>query len=148
MNSEGSLYLAAILAILAAVYAIVKFCHRKETNPFLKLVVTIENEKTQQFRVYDSIARATFRQIFESLPSNLENLCLTPAEREKFCRENFDWLSPNGSTFFLEKRGDDFFVVGVCIYNRDSHDLSSFVCNFESDRQRGGDTDRVVVRKQ
>jgi len=114
---------------------------------FLKIVITIQNDDHKSFRVYRFITRTTFMRIFKLLPDSLDSLCLTPEEREKFCRENFNWLSPNGYTYFLEKRGDDFFVIGVYLYSHDSYDLCSFVCRLDSNRTRGDNRDRVIVRK-
>jgi hypothetical protein len=127
---------------------------KKKTNLFLKLVVTIVTDYQRKvFKVYAFITYATVMQTFQSLckslSGNLDSLCLTPEEREAFCRDYFDQLSPNGYTYFLEKRGDDFFVVGVSVHSHDSHECGSFSCKIENDRRRGGNDsrDRVVVRK-
>lgn len=65
-------------------------------------------------QVYEMVKDATFVQMFSSLGVDLDKLCLSQHQIEKFCREYRDWLRTDGyATLFLFKVRDQFFVACV-----------------------------------
>lgn len=57
---------------------------------------------------------ATFAQIFGSIGTDLDKLCLTQHQIKKLCAEHTGWLRQEGyATFFLFKDGSKFFVARV-----------------------------------
>lgn len=65
-------------------------------------------------RVCELIKDATFVQIFSSLGTELDELCLTQHQIISFCENYPDWLCVNGyATLFLFKVSDQYFVVRV-----------------------------------
>lgn len=55
-----------------------------------------------------------FKDIFSSLSSDLDSLCLTQGQILEIVRNHSDFLYPQGwAMFFLFKVGDDFFVAHV-----------------------------------
>ena len=56
----------------------------------------------------------TFEQIFKSINTDLDSLCLTQAQIIKFCESEKSKLRGDRyATFFLFKENDEFFVAGV-----------------------------------
>jgi hypothetical protein len=76
-------------------------------------IATIE----QAVDVHELIQNATFAQMFCSLGTDLDKLCLTQAQIKKFCKKHPQWLHQNGyMTFFLFKVEDQFFVARVDVF--------------------------------
>lgn len=64
--------------------------------------------------VYEIAKNSTFAQMFRSLSSNLNKLCLTQAQIKNFAEKHHNWLRTCGyGTFFLFKSNNNFFVAGV-----------------------------------
>ena len=66
--------------------------------------------------VYEIEKNGTFAQLFGGFGENLDRLCFTQAQIKAFCRnpKSKNWIHPKGwATFFLFKRGDEYFVAGV-----------------------------------
>jgi len=69
-------------------------------------------------RVHGMVQNATFAQMFGSLGSDLDKLCLTQHQIKAFCAKHPDWLRQDGyATFFLFKVEDQFFVADVYVYS-------------------------------
>ena len=80
--------------------------------------------------VYEMIKDATFSQMFSSLSSDLNNLCLTQAQIKGFVRNYRNWLRADShATFFLFRSHNRFFVAYVCVFFGDR--LWVFVSRFE-----------------
>jgi len=86
----------------------------KKDNPFLELVSTIKTVDDKIIKIYERIADVTLAQMAESLSKSLSDLSFSTEQREKFCLEYPDQLSPH-FTFFIEKEGSDcsFTAVGI-----------------------------------
>ncbi|MCX6714464.1 MAG: hypothetical protein NTX72_01480 [Candidatus Uhrbacteria bacterium] len=94
--------------------------------------------------VFEMIKDATFAQMFGSLGSDLDKLCLSQDQIIKFCETNRDKLRKDGyATFFLFKENENFFVAGVDV---SSDGLSVLVGPFEHDGVwYAGCVHRVVI---
>lgn len=84
-----------------------------------------------QVQVLDLIKNATIAQMFCSLGTDLDKLCLTHKQIINFCKRFKQHLSKTGATLFLFKVGDQFFVARVRVFDVGS--LSVHVNRFESD---------------
>ena len=72
-------------------------------------------EKTA-VQVYEMTENATFAQLFGSLGTDLDKLCLTQHQIKLFCEVHKEWLRQDGyGTFFLFKVEDQFFVARVFV---------------------------------
>ena len=109
------------------------------------LDVASQPTKEQKVSVHEMIKDGTFSQIFNGLSANLDSLCLTQAQIINFVKKYRKWLRTEGyGTFFLFKRGEDFFVA----YVRVSDDGSLYVRVHKLARGnvwRAGYRHRVVV---
>jgi len=66
--------------------------------------------------VHEMVKDATFAQIFGSLGTDLDKLCLTQHQIKNFCKKHSNWLRAGGyATFFLFKAEDQFFVAYVSV---------------------------------
>jgi hypothetical protein len=89
------------------------------------LDVPSQPTKDQKVSVFEMTKNGTFSQIYNGLSSNLDSLCLTQAQIIGFVKKHRKWLRADGyGTFFLFKRGEDFFVADVRVLG----DGSLFVC--------------------
>lgn len=100
-------------------------------------------EKTP-VQVHEMVKDATFAQMFGSLGTDLDKLCLTQHQIKIFCEVHKEWLRKDGyATFFLFKVNEQFFVACVFV---DSGGLVVYVDRFGSDFVWGAEcTHRVVV---
>lgn len=74
---------------------------------------SVATEKTP-VEVHELVKDATFAQMFGSLGTDLDKLCLTQSQIKNFCKKHSKWLRTDGyATFFLFKEGDQFFVAYV-----------------------------------
>jgi len=96
-------------------------------------------------RVYEMAKDATFAQMFSSLSSDLDRLCLTQAQIKSFAKSHRNWLRSDGyATFFLFKSHGHFFVAGVFVNSYG--ELEANVGRFEDGNVWGaGGRGRVVV---
>lgn len=103
----------------------------------------VSTEKTP-VQVHEMVKDATLAQMFGSLGTDLDKLCLTQHQIKTFCEVHKEWLRKDEyATFFLFKVDKQFFVAGVSVrsvglyvgMNRFKYD---FVCSAEYSR-------RVVV---
>ena len=70
--------------------------------------------KEQAVDVHELVKDATFAQMFGSLGTDLDKLCLTQSQIKNFCKKHPEWLRQNGyATFFLFKVKGQFFVADV-----------------------------------
>jgi len=97
--------------------------------------------------VHELIKDGKFTQIFGSLNSDLDKLCLTQNQILNFIKNHKNWLRADGyGTFFLFKSNGKFFVAGV---NVDSGGLHVRVYHFGRDRVWGAvDRYRFVIPQQ
>lgn len=66
--------------------------------------------------VHELVKNGTFSQIFNSLNSDLDKLCLTQNQILNFIKNNKNWLRIDGwRTFFLFKSREKFFVAHVSV---------------------------------
>ena len=87
-------------------------------------------EKTP-VQVHEMVKDATFAQMFGSLGTDLDKLCLTQHQIKTFCEVHKEWLRKDGyATFFLFKVDEQFFVASVDVR---SDGLRVFVFRFEYD---------------
>lgn len=64
--------------------------------------------------IHEIVKDATFVQMFSSLGSDLDKLCLSQHQIISFCAEHCDRLRQDGyATFFLFKESDQFYVADV-----------------------------------
>lgn len=69
-------------------------------------------------QVHEMVKDATFAQMFGSLGTDLDKLCLTQHQIKTFCEVHKNWLRTDGyGTFFLFKVEDQFFVAHVYVYS-------------------------------
>ncbi|MEK7572239.1 MAG: hypothetical protein AAB493_00010 [Patescibacteria group bacterium] len=81
--------------------------------------------------VHELVKDGTFAQMFGSLGTDLDKLCLTQHQIKNFCKKHPNWLRKDGYvTFFLFKVEDQFFVACVGV---NSDGLHVDVDRFESD---------------
>lgn len=74
--------------------------------------------KVMPVDVYEMAKDATFAQMFGSLSSDLNALCLTQAQIKNFVRKHRNWLRTDGyGTFFLFKSKNNFFVANVLVHS-------------------------------
>lgn len=94
--------------------------------------------------VHEMVIDGTYKEIFTSISDDLEKLVMTQAQICLFCKKHLNWLRRNGNaTFFLIKKGKEYFVVYVYVY---SDGLDVGVDRFEDDSVwSGGYRHRVVV---
>lgn len=72
--------------------------------------------KEQAVDVQELVKDGTFAQMFGSLGTDLDKLCLTQSQIKNFCKKHPQWLRQNGyATFFLFKVEDQFFVAKVLV---------------------------------
>lgn len=70
--------------------------------------------KETPVQVYEMAKDATFSQMFNSLSSDLDSLCLTQNQIIRFCEKYPSHLRQDGyATFFLFKENGEYFVAGV-----------------------------------
>jgi len=100
--------------------------------------------KEQAVDVHELVKDSTFAQMFGSLGTDLDKLCLTQAQIKNFCKKHPNWLRKDGyATFFLFKVEDQFFVAYVDV---DSDGLDVYVDRFGDDGVwNAGRSRRVVV---
>ena len=98
-------------------------------------------------QVHKIVKDPTFVQMFGSLGTDLDKLCLTQSQIKNFCKKHSNWLRTDGyATFFLFKVGDQFFVADVRV---DSDGLCVDVVRFEDDDVWNADVaHRLVVPQQ
>lgn len=97
-------------------------------------------------QVHEMVKDATFAQMFGSLGTDLDKLCLTQHQIKKFCKKHANWLRTDGyGTFFLFKVEDQYFVVGVGVV---SDGLGVDVDRLEYDRVWHGEYRHRVVSPQ
>lgn len=96
-------------------------------------------------RVYEMVRDATFQQMFASLSSDAQKLCLTQSQIIGFVKKHRQWLRTDGyATFFLFKSYNQHFVASV--HFRSDVGLSVSVVRFEHPCVwNGKDRYRVVV---
>jgi hypothetical protein len=79
--------------------------------------------------VHEMVKDTTFAQMFGSLGTDLDRLCLTQHQIKTFCKKHPNWLRADGyATFFLFKVDNQFFVAYVRV---DSDGLRVNVDRFE-----------------
>lgn len=72
--------------------------------------------KEQAVDVHELVQNATFAQMFGSLGTDLDKLCLTQSQIKNFCKKHPNWLRKDGyATFFLFKVDEQFFVAHVFV---------------------------------
>ncbi|OGI83917.1 hypothetical protein A2997_01900 [Candidatus Nomurabacteria bacterium RIFCSPLOWO2_01_FULL_36_10b] len=78
--------------------------------------------KEQAVDVHELVKDRTFAQMFGSLGTDLDKLCLTQAQIKNFCKQHANWLRQGGYvTFFLFKVGEEFFVARVFVRSGGLH---------------------------
>ncbi len=100
--------------------------------------------KEQAVDVHELVKDGTFAQMFGSLGTDLDKLCLTQAQIKNFCKKHPNWLRKDGyATFFLFKVEDQFFVAFVLVLSDGLRvDVDRFKRDFVWSAE---DSPRVVV---
>ncbi len=97
-------------------------------------------------QVHEMVKDATFAQMFGSLGTDLDKLCLTQSQIKNFCKKHPQWLRQNGyATFFLFKVEDQFFIACVFV---NSDGLGVNVRRFEDGCVWDAESQRRVVVPQ
>ena len=87
--------------------------------------------KKMAVEVHELVKNGKFTQIFGSLNSDLDKLCLTQDQILNFIKNHKNWLRKDGyGTFFLFKSNGKFFVADVDVV---SGGLRVLVCHFGID---------------
>ena len=74
----------------------------------------VKESKEINISVYEMNKNSTFKDIFESISTNLDSLAMTQGQIIEFCKNHKDELVKNYiRNFFLFKNNDDFFVAYV-----------------------------------
>ncbi len=74
--------------------------------------------KEQVVDVHEQVLDGTFAQMFGSIGTDLDKLCLTQAQIKNFCKKYSSWLRKDGfANLFLFKVEDQFFVASVDVYS-------------------------------
>jgi hypothetical protein len=93
--------------------------------------------------VYEQVNDATCSEMFCSLGTKLNKLCLTPPQIVAFCKSNSNWLRGDGyATFFLFKEKGEFFVASVNVISNDMRVSVNFLGN---DREWDAEGQRHLV---
>ncbi|MFP4514840.1 MAG: hypothetical protein ACLFNO_02435 [Parcubacteria group bacterium] len=72
--------------------------------------------KEMPVQVYEMVKDATYSQMFNSLPSDLDSLCLTQNQIIRFCEKHPSHLRQDGYiTLFLFKESAEYFVTRVAV---------------------------------
>jgi hypothetical protein len=80
--------------------------------------------KETPVQVYEMTKDATFSQMFNSLSSDLDSLCLTQNQIIRFCEKYPSHLRQDGyATFFLFKENREYFVARVRVLSDGLHVL-------------------------
>lgn len=88
--------------------------------------------EAQNVQVHEMTKDGTFEQIYGSLGTDLNALCLSQAQIIQFVKNHRKWLRTDGyGTFFLFKVGEEFFVAYVFVYSDGS--LHAYVYRFSYD---------------
>lgn len=96
--------------------------------------------------VHQLVKNATFAQMFGSLGTDLDKLCLTQSQIKNFCKKHSNWLRKDGyATFFLFKIKNQFFVADVDV---DPDGLYVYVHRFESDSVWSAESSHRIVAPQ
>lgn len=102
--------------------------------------------KEAEVQVHELTQNATFSQIFGSLGTDLDKLCLTQSQIKNFCKKHCNWLrKDDNATFFLFKVEDQFFVASVHV---DSGGLYVTLRRFGRDRIWNAESSSHVVVPQ
>ncbi|MCC6198706.1 hypothetical protein IT401_00600 [Candidatus Nomurabacteria bacterium] len=73
-------------------------------------------------QVHELVKDATFAQMFGSLETDLDKLCLSQHQIKLFCEVHKDWLHKDGyAIFFLFKVDEQFFVANVYVNSGGLH---------------------------
>jgi hypothetical protein len=76
--------------------------------------VSSHSTKETKVEVHELIKDGNFAEIYGSLSTNLDNLCLTQPQIIQFVEKHKQWLLADGyGTFFLFKANGEFFVACV-----------------------------------
>lgn len=96
--------------------------------------------------VHEMIKDATFAQMFGSLGSDLDKLCLSQHQIVEFCEKHAAHLRQESyATFFLFEKGDQFCVAAVRVY---ADGLRVYVYRLEDDAVWSGEYRLHVVVPQ
>lgn len=88
-----------------------------------------KNTEETAVQVHEIVKDSTFVQMFGSLGTDLDKLCLTQSQIKNFCKKHSNWLRTDGyATFFLFKVDNQFFVADVYVR---SDGLVVYVRRFE-----------------
>jgi len=72
--------------------------------------------KKQKVAVYELVKDARFEQMYNSLETRLENLCLTQSQIKNFCKKYHRWVCQNNhDLFFLFEVEEQFLVARVIV---------------------------------
>lgn len=115
---------------------------------FVKWGLNKESTSTKEapVEVHQLVKDATFAQMFGSLGTDLDKLCLTQHQIKNFCKKYSNWLrTGSNSTFFLFKVADQFFVAGVEVR---SDVLRVYVYRFRDDNVWGIKYGHLLVLPQ
>jgi len=106
-----------------------------------------KNTEETAVQVHEIVKDSTSVQMFGSLGTDLDKLCLTQSQIKNFCKKHSNWLRTDGyATFFLFKVDNQFFVARVRV---DSDGLCVHVFRFEDDNVWYADNaNRIVVPQQ
>ncbi len=105
--------------------------------------------KEMPVQVYELVKDATFAQMFGSISTDPNKLCLTQAQIKDFVKGHRRWLQTDGyATFFLFKSHEHFFVACVYVRVYSGGELRVRVLRFERDDVRYAVYRRRVVVPQ
>ncbi len=105
-----------------------------------------KNTEETAVQVHEIVKDSTFVQMFGSLGTDLDKLCLTQSQIKNFCKKHSNWLRTDGyATFFLFKVDDLFFFASVDVY---SDGLYVSVVRFGFDDVWDADRARRIVVPQ
>ncbi len=103
-----------------------------------------DSEETK-IKVYELIADARFRNIFNYLDKDLKNLCLTQRQIVEYYKVYNTFLRSCRSTFFLFEESEEFYVANISVLDIEESNIEIYEFN-EWKTWRKNFQHRVVVK--
>lgn len=129
-----------VLGIISSATVVVGLVLTKKSTKYLKFIksdkiITVFGKK-KSVKIYEQKKRGTFKQIFDSISKNTEELSVQELNAfvnennlneviKEYIQEYFSFLR-KGSNLLLVNSGKNFFVVRVRVFDSGSHEVLAY----------------------